>query len=236
MPDTPPTVLITGATSGLGRWLARQLADAGWTVLAHGRDPDRVASLAAELGHGTQGWTADLASLAAVADLAAGIQERVPKLDVLVNNAAVGFGAPGEGRQLSRDGHELRFAVNYLAQVALTRALLPLLTASAPARIINVGSLGQVPFDPADAQFTHGYSGVDAYRRSKLALASFSFDLAAELDGTGVTVNCLHPATFMDTTMVNQAGVTPISTVEQGGAATLRLITDPALSQVTGQF
>ena len=145
-------------------------------------------------------------------------------------------GAPGEGRHVSADGHELRFAVNYLAPVLLTRLLVPLLTASAPSRVVNVGSLGQVPFDPADAEFEHGYTGVDAYRRSKLALAAFTFGLAGELKAAGVTVNCLHPATFMNTAMVTCGGITPVSTVEQGGAATMRLITDPALDGVTGQF
>ena len=181
MADAAPAVLITGATSGLGRYLAGQLASSGWQVLAHGRDPARVADLAAELGGGARGYVADLAWLGGVRELAALVRAEVPRLDVLVNNAGIGFGTPGEGRQVSADGHELRFAVNYLAPVLLTRLLVPLLTASAPSRIVNVGSLGQVPFDPADAEFEHGYNGVDAYRRSKLALAAFTFDLAGEL-------------------------------------------------------
>ena len=236
MADAAPAVLITGATSGLGRYLAGQLASSGWQVLAHGRDPARVADLTAELGGGARGYVADLAWLADVRELAALVRAEVPQLDVLVNNAGIGFGAPGEGRQVSADGHELRFAVNYLAPVLLTRLLVPLLTASAPSRIINVGSLGQVPFDPADAEFEHGYNGVDAYRRSKLALAAFTFDLAGELEAATVTANCLHPATFMNTAMVARGGITPVSTVEQGGQATMRLITDPALDAVTGQF
>ena len=236
MADAAPAVLITGATSGLGRYLARQLASSGWQVLAHGRDPARVADLTAELGGGARGYVADLASLGDVRELAALVRAEVPRLDVLVNNAGIGFGAPGEGRQVSADGHELRFAVNYLAPVLLTRLLVPLLTASAPSRIVNVGSLGQVPFDPADAEFEAGYNGVDAYRRSKLALAAFTFDLAGELAAAQVTVNCLHPATLMNTEMVVDAGITPVSTVEQGGEATMRLITDPALDAVTGQF
>ena len=202
MADAAPAALITGATSGLGRYLARQLASSGWQVLAHGRDPARVADLTAELGGGARGYVADLASLGGVRELAARVRAEVPRLDVLVNNAGIGFGAPGEGRQVSADGHELRFAVNYLAPVLLTRLLVPLLTASAPSRIINVGSLGQVPFDPADAEFEHGYNAVDAYRRSKLALAAFTFDLAGELEAAKVTANCLHPATFMNTAMV----------------------------------
>ena len=236
MGDVAPAVLITGATSGLGRYLAQQLAGSGWQVLAHGRDPARVADLCDELGGGVRGFVADLASLGEVRDLADRITAEVPRLDVLVNNAAVGFGAPGEGRQVSADGHELRFAVNYLAPVLLTRLLVPLLTASAPSRVLNVGSIGQVAFDPADAEFEHGYQGVEAYRRSKLALAAFSFDLAGELETAKVTVNCSHPATFMNTAMVVHSGITPVSTLEQGGEATMRLITDPALDGVTGQF
>jgi NAD(P)-dependent dehydrogenase (short-subunit alcohol dehydrogenase family) len=236
MADDAPVVLITGATSGLGRYLAQELAGSGWQVLAHGRDPARVASLCADLGGQTRGLVADLASLRDVRDLATHIQaERLP-LKVLVNNAAVGFGAPGEGRQVSADGHELRFAVNYLAPVLLTRLLVPLLTASTPARILNVASIGQAPFDPGDAEFEHGYDGVEAYRRSKLALAAFTFDLADELETAGITVNCSHPATLMNTTMVSQAGITPVSTLEDGGEATMRLIIDPALDGVTGQF
>ena len=231
-----PAVLITGATSGLGRYLTGRLAGAGWQVLAHGRDPARVADLTAGIGGDARGYVADLASLGDVRNLAAQVRAEVPRLDVLVNNAGIGFGAPGEGRQVSADGHELRFAVNYLAPVLLTRLLMPLLTASAPSRIVNVGSLGQVPFDPAEAEFEAGYSGVDAYRRSKLALAAFTFDLAGELAADQVTVNCLHPATFMNTAMVTLGGITPVSTVEEGGEATMRLITDPALDTVTGQF
>jgi NAD(P)-dependent dehydrogenase (short-subunit alcohol dehydrogenase family) len=236
MADVAPAVLITGATSGLGRYLARQLAGSGWQVLAHGRDPARVTDLCAELDGGARGFAADLASLRDVRDLGARINTEVPRLDVLVNNAAVGFGAPGDGRQVSADGHELRFAVNYLAPVLLTRLLVPLLAASAPSRVLNVGSIGQAGFDPADAEFEHGYQGVEAYRRSKLALAAFSFDLAGELEAAKVTVNCSHPATLMNTAMVIHSGVTPVSTLEQGGEATMRLITDPALDGVTGQF
>jgi NAD(P)-dependent dehydrogenase (short-subunit alcohol dehydrogenase family) len=236
MPDAASTVLITGATSGLGRYIALDLARSGWRVLVHGRDPARVADLSAELGGGTQGYVADLGSLGDVRALADRVRADVPRLDVLVNNAGIGFGAPGEAREVSADGHELRFAVNYLAPVLLTRLLVPLMTASAPSRIVNVGSIGQLAFDPDDAEFTRGYGGVDAYRRSKLALAAFTVDLAAELEPAKVTVTCLHPATYMNTAMVIQGGVTPVSTVEQGGAATLRLITDPALDGITGQF
>ncbi|MFF4504910.1 SDR family NAD(P)-dependent oxidoreductase [Streptomyces sp. NPDC001401] len=236
MTDNTPTVLITGATAGLGRHLAGELVAGGRRVLVHGRDPERVHRLAAELGTLATPCTADLSSLAEVEFLADQVRAATSRLDVLVNNAAVGFGPPGETRQTSRDGHELRFAVNYLAPVALTRSLLPLLTRTAPARVVNIGSVGQAPFDPSEATFYDDYRGVVAYRRAKLALVAFTFDLAEELRGSAVTVNCLHPAGFMDTGMVRESRIQPLSTVEQGAAPTLRLITDPSMERVTGEY
>ena len=107
-------------------------------------------------------------------------------------------------RQISADGHELRFAVNYLSGFLLARLLLPLLKASAPSRIVNVASLGQHPLDFDDVMLTRGYNGTRAYAQSKLAQIMFTIDLAQELEGSGVTVNALHPATYMNTTMVRE--------------------------------
>ncbi|MFI5909142.1 SDR family NAD(P)-dependent oxidoreductase [Dactylosporangium sp. NPDC051541] len=220
-------VLLTGATSGLGRWLAPRLGKSGLTVLLHGRDQAKVDRGVAEVeasGGRAEGFVADLASLTDVDRLAAAVRNR--PLTHLVNNAGVGFGERGGPRELSADGYELRWAVNLLAPVHLTRALLPTLKANSPARIVNVGSLGQEPIDFDDLQLESNYDGIRAYRRSKLALAAWTFTLAEDLAGTGVTANCLHPATFMDTEMVRQAGQRPFSTVDEGGEATLRLILD----------
>jgi NAD(P)-dependent dehydrogenase (short-subunit alcohol dehydrogenase family) len=221
------TILITGATSGLGRHLAFELVRSGHVVLAHGRDPGRTERLVEELR--TEGdaeaFVADLASLAEVRELGAQVADARPDLDVLINNAGVGVGAPGTGRELSADGHELRLAVNYLAPVTLTRALLPVLRANAPARIVNVGSVGQDPVDFDDIEFRSGYDGFAAYRRAKFALAAHTFTLAEELAGTGVAVNVLHPATFMDTAMVREGGVTPWNTVADGAPGVLTLAT-----------
>jgi NAD(P)-dependent dehydrogenase (short-subunit alcohol dehydrogenase family) len=222
------TILITGATSGLGRYVAFELVRSGHVVLAHGRDPGRTEQLVAELrAEGdAEGYVADLASLTQVRELAARVAGAHPGLDVLINNAGVGAGAPGSGRELSADGHELRLAVNYLAPVVLTRALLPVLRASAPARIVNVGSGGQDPLDFDDIEFRRGYDGFAAYCRAKFALAAHTFALAEELTGTGVSVNVLHPATFMDTAMVRESGVTPWNTVADGARAVLALATE----------
>ncbi|EFL36176.1 oxidoreductase [Streptomyces viridochromogenes DSM 40736] len=221
------TILITGATSGLGRYVAFELVRSGHVVLVHGRDADRTERLAEELrAEGdAEAFVADLASLARVRELAGHVADAHPELDVLVNNAGVGFGTPGAGRELSVDGHELRLAVNYLAPVVLTRALLPVLRANAPARIVNVGSAGQEPLVFEDPEFTRGYDGVSAYCRSKFALAAHTFALAEELAGTGVSANVLHPATYMDTAMVREADVTPWNTVADGAAGVLALAT-----------
>ncbi|RJL34318.1 SDR family NAD(P)-dependent oxidoreductase [Bailinhaonella thermotolerans] len=211
-------IFITGATSGLGREVAARLARSGAEVLVHGRDPARIKELAGELDAAP--YVADLASLDEVRRLAAEVRAGGGPIDVLVNNAGVGFGAPGAGRELSADGHELRFAVNYLAPVLLTRLLLPVVREA----VVNVGSLGQEELDFADLESARDYTGARAYRRSKLALAMFTFDLADERGQDGVVANCLHPATFMDTRMVTESGTRPISTVDQGARATLRLI------------
>ena len=238
-------ILVTGATDGLGRALAAELARAGATVLVHGRDPGRIAdtikevtAVAAEADDGTasdrvRGYQADLSGLAGVRELAGQVIAAEPRLDVLVNNAGIGGDVPGGGaRQESADGYELRFAVNYLATYALTRLLLPLLRASAPSRIVNVASVGQQAIDFSDVMLTKDYNGMRAYRQSKLAQILFTFDLAAELDADGVTVNALHPATFMPTKIVSS----PISTVAQGVEATMRLITAPDAETGTGRF
>jgi NAD(P)-dependent dehydrogenase (short-subunit alcohol dehydrogenase family) len=226
-------VLVTGATDGLGQAVARDLAAAGHEVHVHGRDADKLA----EQDYAARTYRADFASLHEVADMAAEILESEERLDVLVNNAGIGTTLPGDGRRLeSEDGHELRFAVNYLAPFSLTERLVPLLERSTPARIVNVSSAGQAPIDFEDVMLTRRYTGVQAYCQSKLAQVMLTFDLAEELRDAGVTANCLHPATYMPTNMVRAAGVAPVSTLEQGTEATLRLVSDPALDAVSGRY
>jgi NAD(P)-dependent dehydrogenase (short-subunit alcohol dehydrogenase family) len=159
------------------------------------------------------------------------------RLDVLVNNAGIGTTLPGGGaRQESEDGYELRFAINYLAPFLLTRLLLPTLRQSAPARIVNVSSAGHAPINFLDVMLEQNYDGVQAYCQSKLALVMFTFDLAEELAGTGVTANCLHPATYMPTKMVLAARGSSVSTIEEGVQATTHLITAPELDQISGRY
>jgi NAD(P)-dependent dehydrogenase (short-subunit alcohol dehydrogenase family) len=236
------TIMITGATDGLGRALAAELADSGPMLLVHGRDEARgratVNELRAASGNDKIHWLrADFAALEQVRGLADQVIAEYGQLHCLVNNAGIGTTLPGDGkRMLSEDGYELRFAVNYLAGYLLTRKLLPELIQSAPARIVTVSSAGQAPIDFDDVMLESHYDPMRAYSQSKLAQIMMTFDLAEELDPDEVTANCLHPGTYMPTKMVHAAGVTPMTALEDGVRATLRLVADPELDGVTGRY
>lgn len=233
------TVLITGATRGMGRYLAGEAVRAGATVLVHGRDAIRldetVAKLRAE-GGSVEPYRADLSELDQVRGLARRVAADHSRLDVVVHNAVAGGGADFNQREVNAAGYELRFIVNHLAPLLLTRSLAPLLIESAPARVVNVASIGQDEVDLDDVMFTEGYDGLTAYCRTKTAMIMSTVDLAAEFAGHGVTVNALHPAHLMDTDAVREAGLVPEVTVEHGGAPTLRLMADPALETVSGAY
>jgi NAD(P)-dependent dehydrogenase (short-subunit alcohol dehydrogenase family) len=234
------TVLVTGSTDGVGRYVAARLAAAGAKVLIYGRDSERAKKLADEIrGQGHYApifYQADLSSLSGTRQLAQAVIARHKRVDVFISNAGIGSRTLGPERRTSADGYELRFAVNYLAGFLLAHLLLPLLKASAPSRIVNVASLGQHPLDFDDVMLTKGYNGTRAYAQSKLAQIMFTIDLARELEGSGVTVNALHPATYMNTTMVREGGITPVSTVEQGGEAILHLVDGDDVAGKTGLF
>jgi NAD(P)-dependent dehydrogenase (short-subunit alcohol dehydrogenase family) len=233
------TALITGATDGVGRVVARELGKQGWRVLVHGRSAERGNDVVAEIakaGGGAEFLAADLSSLAEVRRLAEETQKRTNRLDLLISNAGIGTAGGGERRQVSADGHELRFAVNYLSGFLLTYRLLPLLKAAAPARIVHVSSAGQQAIEFGDVMLTNGYSGARAYCQSKLAQIMFTIDLAAELKGSDVIVNSLHPSAYMNTTMVAQSGVAPMSKVETGAEAILQLAVSPGLEGRSGLY
>jgi NAD(P)-dependent dehydrogenase (short-subunit alcohol dehydrogenase family) len=231
------TILVTGATDGLGRRVARELAAKGVTVLLHGRNPERLEATLEELRSQTGSekanlYLADLSSLAAVRDLADRILSEHDRLDVLVNNA----GIIARERRESEDGYELTFAVNYLSHFLLTRLLLPLLKDSAPARIVNVASAGQSSVDFSNLMLERGYDAMKAYSQSKLAQVMFTFELAEHLRDTGVTVNALHPASLMDTKMVQSTFGYTMSTVEEGTEAVVRLAISPEIGGVSGRY
>lgn len=231
------TVLVTGATDGLGRRVARELAGMDATVLLHGRNPERleaaVEDLRRETGSEKLGsYVADLSSLDEVRGLAEQVLSEHDRLEVLVNNA----GIISREREESGDGFELTFAVNYLSHFLLTRLLLPLLRRSAPARVVNVASAGQSPIDFGDPMLERGYDAMRAYSQSKLAQVVFTLELAERLSGSGVTVNALHPASLMDTKMVHDTFGYTMSTVEEGAEAVVRLAVSQQVEGVTGRY
>jgi NAD(P)-dependent dehydrogenase (short-subunit alcohol dehydrogenase family) len=235
-------ILVTGATDGLGRQVARDLVAEGATVLLHGRNEERAVAAVQEIreeigSDNLRYYLADFSSLEEVRRLADEVRSEHDRLDVLVNNAGIGAGKQGEmWRETSRNGHELRFAVNYLAPFLLTELLLPLLKDSAPSRIVNVASAGQSPIDFDDPMLEWSYDGMKAYSQSKLAQITSTFELAERLEGTGVTVNALHPASLMDTKMVSEWFGYTMSTVRQGAGAVEWMAIAPELEGITGRY
>ncbi len=234
---TETTVLVTGATDGLGKRVAQELAARGATVLLHGRSTERLKATREEVGRRTGNerlhyYLADLSSLGEVRVLAEQVLSEHDRLGVLVNNA----GIISQERKESGDGYELTFAVNYLSHFLLTTLLLPLLRDSAPARIVNVASAGQSPIDFGDSMLERSYDAMRAYSMSKLAQIMFTLELAGRIQDTGVTVNALHPASLMDTKMVTETFGYTMSTVKEGAEADVRLAASPEVEGVTGRY
>ncbi len=219
-----PIILITGSTDGLGRETALRLAETGAHLIIHGRNEERGEALVAEIEANTPGsarfYRADLGSLDEVRGLADALLEDYDRLDVLVNNAGIWRGE----REVSADGHELHFQVNYLSTFLLTHRLRPLLEAAPTPRVVNVASIAQQPIDFDNVMLEEGYSDGRAYAQSKLAQILFTVDLAVEWDPLGVRVTALHPATMMDTGMVLDRGAQPRASVQEGVEALLHQI------------
>jgi NAD(P)-dependent dehydrogenase (short-subunit alcohol dehydrogenase family) len=239
--------MVTGATDGIGKATAMGLAEMGATVVVVGRNAQKADRVVTEIRHATQNpnvaaLIADFSSLAQVEGLAAAYRARYDRLDVLVNNA----GLVTQTRQESSDGFELMFAVNYLAPFLLTNLLLDLLKRAAPARIVNVSSIGyksgRIHFD--DLQFERTFDHRRAYSQNRLTMVLFTLALARRLDGTGVTANVLHPGIVKTTLSHNYMG-NPIFrffeqliaiSPEKGAQTSLYLASSPALNGVTGCY
>lgn len=235
---TERTILITGATSGLGYGLARALSTSPGRLILHGRDRGKLEELRTDLAGAAaiiDTVHADLADLSQVRGLARQVADMADHLSVLVNNAGIGKGAT-DRREVSADGNELRLAVNHLAPFALSLDLLPLLRAGAPSRIVHVASGAQQPIDRTDLQLEQGYTGSRAYAQSKLAMITCGFVLAQRLPAEQVTVNSLHPATLMPTRMVKEGYGHTVDDLATGVAATQRLIEADDVAGVTGAY
>lgn len=226
------TVLVTGSTDGLGRALALALAAEGAHVIVHGRNAARGQAVVDEISAAGKGsgrfFAADFASLQAVRAFADTIAAEYPRLDLLVSNAGIALGR-SQPRRISTDGHELQFAVNYLAGWVLVNRLRPNLAAAAPSRVINVASGSAHPIDFDDVMLERPGAHVHGYGQSKLAQVSMTVALAPRFAEDGITMISLHPATQMDTTMVKGLGVAPRTTVAAGRDHVMGLITAPTL-------
>lgn len=231
------TILITGATDGVGKCTAIDLAKQDTFLLLHGRNKEKLDKVIKEIKSSTgnqniEGFVADFSSMAEVRQLAKDVLAKHHKIDILINNAGAGFAASRYGK----DGTELRLAVNYLAPFLLTNLLLPAITKSSPSRIVNVSSAGQSPVNFDDIMMEKNFDGVTAYCQSKLALIMFTIDLAEELKDDNVTVNALHPGTYLDTNMVRDANIKPQGTPQSGADAEIFLATSPELKNVSGKY
>ncbi|MBI3160489.1 MAG: SDR family oxidoreductase [Chloroflexi bacterium] len=241
---TDKVVLITGATDGIGRQAARELAAKNMRIVIIGRNEEKLRAAVAELGTNGDGIQADLSIQAEVRRAAAEFRARYGRLDVLVNNAGNGFFL----RQLSADGIEMTWALNHMAYFILTLELLEMLKASAPARIVNTSSsahyAGRIHWN--DVELKGGYWIMTAYRQSKLANVMFTLALARRLEGSGVTANALHPG-FVRTN-IGGTGNGPLGrlvqriafrrgiSLEEGARTTVRLAFDRELEGVSGRF
>lgn len=241
--------LITGSTSGIGKATALELAKMGATVVVHGRDPMRgqwaVKEIAETSGNpNVELVIANLSSFSQVKRLAAEIQKRYAKLDVLINNAGVFYSS----RQYSAEGIEMQFAVNYLSHFLLTNLLLPMLQQSAPARIINVSSnahyRGTIHFD--DINLEKRYDGWTAYCQSKLANVIFTYELADRLNPKQVTANALHPGAVRTNIVGKHASLVyrlgwnlkklTMPPVAEGAKTPVYLASSPAVEGISGLY
>jgi NAD(P)-dependent dehydrogenase (short-subunit alcohol dehydrogenase family) len=231
---TKKTILLTGATDGLGKLVAKKIAMKGAYLLIHGRNKEKGKRVVKELKELTNNnnivyYNADYASFQEVYDFGEEILSLHNQIDILINNVGIGAGtATNYNREISKDGMEMRFQVNYLSHVLLTEILLPVCASN----IINIASLGQEPVDFNNIMLEKNYDGYFAYKQSKSALIMYTYDLAERLKGSPVKANAIHPASLMPTKMVLDFLNYSQTTVEEGAEAVENIL----LTEESGQF
>ena len=231
------TILITGATDGIGKAAALKLAEEKHHLLLHGRNQEKGKALIEEIERTTGNdqldfYLADFSSLQQIVKMARKIKKEQDRLDVLINNA----GLVNREYEETKNEVEVTFQVNYLSQFLLTLHLLPLLRESAPSRIVNVSSVGQSTVQFDRETYRTQYNMLDAYNQSKLAIILFTFELAGKLKNTGVTVNAAHPGTLLDTNLVDDANLNVLGKPESGGKVLQYLATSEDLEGVSGKY
>ncbi|MEM1356818.1 MAG: SDR family NAD(P)-dependent oxidoreductase [Bacteroidota bacterium] len=229
------TILITGSTDGIGKLTARKLAEAGHRVLLHGRNAEKVAAVTKELKTATgnsnlSGFVADLSDLSAVVTFANEVAAAAPALDVLINNAGVYASA----EKTSKDGLELRFAVNYVAPLLLTTRLAPALRAQKSSRVINLSSAAQGSVSLPALKGVASLSHRDAYAQSKLALTMWSFQLAQEYPE--LTVIAVNPGSLLNTKMVREGFGFINGPVDKGADILFALATADQYAVHSGEY
>jgi len=232
------TVLITGATDGMGKETALMFAKVGATVLIHGRNPKKLADTLKALREANPkgqyySYQADYASLADVRAMAETIKKEHQQIDILINNA----GLYPDKRVITEDGFELTLQVNYLSSFLLTHALMPLLEASPEARIVNVSSIGHrlVWNSIKNPKFSPFFWRWVSYCRSKLLVVAWTIELARHLESKKITVNSVHPGVIR-TKVIRILPVSWGSSVPSGAKTIFNLATNPAYATTTGQY
>lgn len=233
------TILITGSTDGIGKQAALELAKMGSRIFLHGRNRERAESCKEEIirtngNSNIETFIADLSSLEQVRELSSDIHARTEKLDVLINNAGVDM----MEKQITADGYEATFAINYLAPYLLTSLLLDILQKGAPSRIINVSSSVhyKARIDFENLQGEKNFIGWHAYTTSKLAMVMFTKELAERLKNEHITCNSLHPGA-VDTKMLRARfpDFRGISLAE-GAATSVYLASSPEVENISGEY
>jgi len=241
-------IVITGATDGIGKITARELARTGANVTIVARNSAKGERVAREIraagGDNVQFIQGDLSSQKSVRGAAEALKGKLDRLDVLINNA----GAIFQRRELTDDGIERTFALNHLGYFLMTVQLLDLLKAAGSARIVNVASAAHngVQLDLDDLQNARSYSGWRSYQKSKLANVYFTYELARRLKGSPVTVNCLHPGFVASRFGDNNTGFTRMIfglaksvaaiSEEEGAKTSIYLASAPDAAGATGQY
>lgn len=232
------TVLITGATDGMGKETALMFAKVGATVLIHGRNPKKLADTLKALREANPkgqyySYQADYASLAEVRAMAEAIKKEHQQIDILINNA----GLYPDKRVITEDGFELTLQVNYLSSFLLTHALMPLLEASPEARIVNVSSIGHklVWNSIKNPKFSPFFWRWVSYCRSKLLVVAWTIELARHLESKKITVNSVHPGVIR-TKVIRILPVSWGSSVPSGAKTIFNLATNPAYATTSGQY
>ncbi|WP_201574720.1 SDR family NAD(P)-dependent oxidoreductase [Psychrobacter sp. H8-1] len=234
------TILITGSTDGIGKLTALKLAEAGHQVYVHGRNADKLASVIAEVKavatgaavDNIDGFVADFSDLTDVLKMAAEVNEKLPKLDVLINNAGIYTTAS----PTTKDGLDVRFVVNYLAPYELTNALLPLLKKSDKARIVNLSSAAQAPILYKAFAGQDHLADKDAYAQSKLALTMWSMDLADTVAADDINVIAVNPGSLLNTKMVDEAYGQHWSSADKGANILTELAISDEFADDTGKY